>query len=198
MGGDFWMWTEGRFWQCSSPQWLYFIALENGPKFNFTGINFNKANWQPGQWLTGDCILQQTSAAIYSISRRELYLTTGDCILQCHCIVILGTISHYWTVSYKKGLYLTNSDCLVYGDGILQIPQICHLFNTDKIFGFQILRPKTKNETPKIPIISTFCIFLAFYLEKFPAGRKFLHRHRLWRLWQIWGKMILSSYNKRA
>ena len=31
------------------------------------------------------------------------------------------------------------------------------------------------------------CQFFAFNLEKITPGRKNLHRHRLWCLWQIWG-----------
>ena len=70
------------------------------------------------------------------------------------------------------------------------IPHICHFFYTDRIFENQILHPKKRLKAPKTLKMSlkksNICIF-SLNLEKFTPDRKFLHRHRLWCLWRIWG-----------
>ena len=39
--------------------------------------------------------------------------------------------------------------------------------------------------------------FFAFNLEKITPGRKCLHRHRLWCLWQIWGMVFWVRKRQR-
>ena len=81
------------------------------------------------------------------------------------------------------------------------IPHICHFFYTGRIFENQILHPKKRLKAPKTLKMSlkksNICIF-SLNLEKFTPDRKFLHRHRLWCLWQIWGMVCVAENAESA
>ena len=76
------------------------------------------------------------------------------------------------------------------------IPHICHFFYTGRIFENQILHQKKRLKalkTLKMSLkMSNICIF-SLNLEKFTPDRDFLHRLRLWCLWQIWGMRTASG-----
>ena len=68
------------------------------------------------------------------------------------------------------------------------LPHICQFFNMDKIFGSQILHPKTTENTQNAT--ENKCIekntFFSIQSVKLCTWHEIL-RHCLWRLWQIWG-----------
>ena len=75
----------------------------------------------------------------------------------------------------------------------VSILHICHFFYTDRILENQILHPKKRLKAPKTlkkSLKSQIYAFFSLNLEKFTPDRKFLHRHRLWCLWQIWGMNV--------
>ena len=74
------------------------------------------------------------------------------------------------------------------------IPHICHFFYTGRNFEYKYFTPANYKKThPKIITNSRLApksvndAIFAFNLENFTPDRIFLHRHRLWCLWQIWG-----------
>ena len=69
------------------------------------------------------------------------------------------------------------------------IPNICNFFDTGRIFESFIVHQKTTKDTAnylKIPLQKLKYAFLALNLE-------FLHRHRMWCLWQISGLATTSE-----
>ena len=75
------------------------------------------------------------------------------------------------------------------------IPHICHFFYTGRNFERQYFTHKNyeKQITPKM----VNYVFFAFNLENFTPDRIFLHRHRLWCLWQIWGMDVTTRRRSR-
>ena len=83
--------------------------------------------------------------------------------------------------------------CTIIGNNQLKhctIPHICHFFYRQDFWKPNFTPKKTTKGTKNTKNVSEKSQIYAFFslnLEKFTPDRKFLHSHRLWCLWQIWG-----------